>query len=106
MSTGDPQAITAAGVVEAVTAVPGVTGLYGGVFGEIATYLPGRRVNGVVLTDDSAEVHIVVDVNHDLREVASAVCQAVRDLTGVPTIVTVEDISVTADSINAADGGL
>ncbi|MAU84072.1 hypothetical protein VX037_06895 [Gordonia sp. Z-3] len=106
MSTGDAQATTAAGVVDAVTAVPGVTGLYGGVFGEIATYLPGRRVNGVVLTDDSAEVHIVVDATHDLREVASAVRETVHDLTGVPTVVTVEDISVRTEPIDAADGGL
>ncbi|NED70757.1 hypothetical protein G3I15_58540, partial [Streptomyces sp. SID10244] len=38
-------------VADAVTAVPGVTGLYGGVFGEIATYLPGGRVSGVVVDD-------------------------------------------------------
>ena len=34
-------------VAAAVIAVPGVAFLHGGVFGEIGTYLPGRRVSGV-----------------------------------------------------------
>lgn len=34
-------------IAAAVLAVPGVVGLHDGAFGEIATYLPGRRVPGV-----------------------------------------------------------
>ncbi|MFD4183444.1 hypothetical protein ACFWPB_20405, partial [Rhodococcus sp. NPDC058514] len=36
-------------IADAVLAVPGVAGLHGGMFGEVATYLPGRRVLGVAL---------------------------------------------------------
>ncbi|MGC4960290.1 hypothetical protein [Gordonia sp. DT101] len=86
-------------VADAVTAVPGVTGLYGGVFGEIATYLPGGRVSGVVVDDDSARVHVVVDMDHDLRGVADRVRERVEELTGLPVTVTVEDISVHADRL-------
>lgn len=88
-------------VADAVTAVPGVTGLYGGVFGEIATYLPGGRVSGVVVGDHSVHVHVVVDMDHDLRGVADGVRERVEELTGLPVTVTVEDISVQIDRIGA-----
>ncbi len=38
--SGGPGADLAQQVADAVTAVDGVTGLHGGMFGEIATYLP------------------------------------------------------------------
>ncbi|MBD1318435.1 Asp23/Gls24 family envelope stress response protein [Gordonia hankookensis] len=88
-------------VADAVTAVPGVTGLYGGAFGEIATYLPGGRVSGVVVDDDSAHVHVVVDMDHDLRGVADRVRRRIEELTGLPVTVTVEDISVHTDRLGA-----
>lgn len=87
---------TAQEVADAVTAIDGVTGLYGGAFGEIATYLPGSRVSGVVLDDDTADVHIVVDMTRDLRGVADRVRDVVAELTGLPANVTVEDITVPA----------
>ena len=43
----------------AVLSVPDVHDLHGGAFGEVATYLPGRRVPGVRLTDDGVELHVV-----------------------------------------------
>ena len=81
-------------IADAVLDIPGVTGLHGGMFGEIATYLPGGRVSGIVVDDDAVEVHIVVDVGHDLRAVAEQVRDVASDLTGLPASVTVEDISV------------
>ena len=47
-------------VADAALSVPGVVGLHRGAFGEVATYLPGRRVEGVRLTDQLCAVHIVV----------------------------------------------
>ncbi|WP_380168893.1 hypothetical protein [Jannaschia sp. R86511] len=44
----------------AALAVPGVTGLHGGQFGEVATYLPGRRVVGIRASATSVTVHVVV----------------------------------------------
>ena len=38
---------------------PSVVDLTGGRFGEVATYLPGKRITGVRLTDDRIEVHLV-----------------------------------------------
>lgn len=40
--------------------LPCVARLYGGPHGEIATYYPGGRVEGVRIDDDHVEVHIVV----------------------------------------------
>ena len=81
-------------VAAAALAVPGVTSLHSGVFGEVATYLPGSRVGGVQMSDGSGEVHIVVDINHDLRAVADDVVTAASQAAGVPVSVVVEDVSV------------
>lgn len=43
----------------AVSACTGVAGLSAGAFGEVATYLEGRRIGGVRLTDDAVEVHVI-----------------------------------------------
>jgi uncharacterized alkaline shock family protein YloU len=46
-------------VAVAVQACPAVVDLTGGSFGEVATYLPGRRITGVRLTDDRIDVHLI-----------------------------------------------
>ncbi|AFA74165.1 hypothetical protein GPOL_c31500 [Gordonia polyisoprenivorans VH2] len=91
--SGEPGADLAQQVADAVTAVDGVTGLHGGVFGEIATYLPGGRVSGVQLDDDRGGVHVIVDISHDLRTVAANAVAVATEVAGVPVDVTVEDIS-------------
>ncbi|MBY4574009.1 hypothetical protein ACN94_10480 [Gordonia paraffinivorans] len=80
-------------VAEAVLAVPGVTGLHGGLLGEVATYLPGRRVAGIALDDEAGEIHIVADLSHDLRSVAATVRNTAEQLAGRPFTVIVEDIT-------------
>ncbi|MDL9943989.1 hypothetical protein QSJ19_00025 [Gordonia sp. ABSL11-1] len=104
--TTDDDAPTVRHIADAVGDVPGVTGLYGGVFGEIATYLPGGRISGVVLADDACDIHIIVDVDHDIRQVAADVRAVAQRLTGLPTTVTVEDIAVGPESLGTgvADG--
>ncbi len=82
-----------------VLGVPGVAGLHGGEFGEVATYLPGRRVLGVRLTDPGCAVHIVVAYPNNVVDVADAVHHAVAPLIAGPVTVTVEDV---ADSTAAA----
>ncbi|EME21169.1 Asp23/Gls24 family envelope stress response protein [Rhodococcus triatomae] len=89
-----------------VLAVPGVAGLHGGTFGEVATYLPGRRVLGIRLTDPGCAIHIVVAYPHNVVDVADAVHHAVTPLAGGPVIVTVEDVSDAGNSIPAAAGDL
>ncbi len=43
----------------AVSSTPGVAGLHGGRYGEVATYRPGRRVVGIRSTTAGIEVHVV-----------------------------------------------
>jgi uncharacterized alkaline shock family protein YloU len=79
-----------------VAAVPGVAGLHGGRFGDVATYLPGRRVTGVRLdaARDRVEVHVVAEYLPDLLELAERVRAAARDVLLRPIDVTIEDIRV------------
>lgn len=80
-------------VRDAVLAVPGVVDLHGGAFGEVATYLPGRRVHGVRLRPDHAEVRVVLAVGSSVRDTAQAVRRAVAPWTGdLPVHVAVEDV--------------
>jgi len=86
---GEDLAELVAGLVKGM---PGVVGLHGGVFGEVATYLPGRRVSGIRITPERAEVHVTLVWGEPVRATAAAVRDAVTELTGVPTYVTVEDV--------------
>ncbi|HEX8094824.1 hypothetical protein [Jatrophihabitans sp.] len=45
-------------VAAAVRGCPAVDDLDGGRLGEVATYLPGRRVPGIRISDDRIEVHV------------------------------------------------
>ena len=81
-------------VAAIATATPGVAGLHPGMFGEVGTYLPGRRVAGVRVADDAIDVHITVWEDAAVRETAAAVRAAVsRAWPGVPVTVTVEDLA-------------
>ena len=68
MSTADAgREIDAAEIVaDAVLAIPEVADLHGGQFGEVETYLPGRRVTGVVVDENSCAVHISVHYPADV----------------------------------------
>jgi hypothetical protein len=84
---------TVAGIA---VAVPGVHSLHPGMFGEVATYLPGRRVAGVRVTDNTIDVHLVVDAEAKVRQTAAAVRRAVADVYPSYSVdVTVEDIAAT-----------
>ncbi len=86
----DPDAVSTAAL-----SCPQVARLSGGFAGEVATYLPGRRVSGVRLTDDEVEIHIVSRWGLNLPEVADAVREAVRPVAGgLRVSVYVEDIEV------------
>ncbi|WP_346773858.1 hypothetical protein [Rhodococcus sp. X156] len=79
----------------AVLAVPGVAGLHGGMFGEAATYLPGRKVAGIRLADTgTTTVHVTVVYGRDIDEVAAAVRRAAAALIDGPVDVVVEDVAV------------
>ncbi|MFY0407499.1 hypothetical protein [Solicola sp. PLA-1-18] len=80
-------------VADAVRSVPGVADLHAGSFGEVATYLPGRRVAGVRLTDDGADVHVVLTWDAPVDATADAVRRAVAAHVTGAVDVTVEDVA-------------
>jgi hypothetical protein len=95
--TGD-FADRAVSIAAAVLAVPGVRDLHSGAGGEIAVFLPGRRVSGLRLDDTACEVHIAVHWGADMPRTAAAVRNAVAPLTGgLPVTVTVEDVGEPRD---------
>ena len=102
----DP-AVLAERVAAAVTAHPAVAGLHGGVFGAVATYLPGRRLVGVRVGegDEPVEVAVVLrpdrpipDVVRALRREVSALCD------GAAVDITVADILVPGEVPGEPDG--
>jgi len=79
-------------VAVAVLAVPGVVRLHGGRFGELGTYLPGRRVTGVRIDDEGTEVHVVVSDLVPVPDTAARIRRAVSAIAPMPVRVHVEDI--------------
>jgi hypothetical protein len=80
-------------VAAGACAVPGVARLSGGKAGQVATYLPGRRVSGVRVTGDSVEVHLVARWVASLPQLAQDVRAALDPLVaGRAVTVFVEDI--------------
>ncbi|GEM_PF-540543 len=79
-------------VAAAALAVPGVVRLHGGRFGELGTYLPGRRVTGVRIDDAGTEVHVVVSDVAPIPRTAAQVQRAVSAIAPMPVRVHVEDI--------------
>ena len=56
-----------------VLSCPGVAAMHGGIGGEAATYLPGRRVVGVRIQPDRVEVHVVAVWPVPATEVAAQI---------------------------------
>ncbi|MGB3480637.1 MAG: Asp23/Gls24 family envelope stress response protein [Mycobacterium sp.] len=90
-------------IAAAVCSVPGVVSLHGGMFGEVATYLPGRRVPGVRIGDDRVAVHVSLALGAPVRETAAAIQQAVAVGTALPVDVTIEDIVPTVTETGSGD---
>ncbi|MFC4605013.1 hypothetical protein [Rhodococcus kronopolitis] len=87
-----PEPEPAERIAALVLGVPGVAGLHGGQFGEVATYLPGRRVSGVTLTDTACAIHIGVSYPANVVDVAARVRTALAAEVTVPVHVTIEDV--------------
>ena len=82
-------------VAAAALGSPLIAGLTGGRFGEVATYLPGRRILGVREVDGTIEVHVVAKWGRPLPEVADVIRDAVASHAGgLPVAVYVDDIEV------------
>lgn len=94
-ATVDPEA-----VAQAAAACADVAGLSEGAVGEVASYLPGRRVPGVRIGDNGVEVHIVARWGRPLPEVGEAVAAAVAPVaSGHPVQVFIDDLDVPAEAV-------
>jgi hypothetical protein len=81
-------------IAAAVGAAPGVASLSGGRLGGVGTYLPGRRVTGVVIRDDELELHVIGRYGTSVAEIAAGVRQAVEPFAGDRTVhVIIEDLA-------------
>ncbi|WP_067864451.1 Asp23/Gls24 family envelope stress response protein [Nocardia shimofusensis] len=89
-------------IAAAVVAVPGVAALHPGLFGEVATYLPGRRVAGVRVREHGVDIHVSVRFGVPIRQVAERIRTAVGAIESGPIAVTVEDVVPPADSDDGA----
>ena len=83
-------------VAAAVAAVAGVAALHSGMFGEVGTYLPGRRVSGVRMREGGTDIHVSVFFGAPVRAVAEQVRHVVAALVPGPVHVTVEDVLPTS----------
>ena len=79
-------------IAAAVTGIPGVASLHAGMFGEVGTYLPGRRVVGVRVTEASTDIHVCIFAYAAVRDTDLRIRQAVSGLVTGPVNVTVEDV--------------
>lgn len=80
-------------VAAAVRACAGVAELAGGRFGEVASYLPGRKVPGVVVSKERVLVQVRSRWGIPAPELAALITTVLAPLTGgKPVDVTVADI--------------
>lgn len=90
--------VLAEAIAARVAEHPGVTALHGGPFGTVASYLPGRRVVGVVVdeTDGSVQLAVVARLGTPLPELTADLRRWVSALTGpVAVHVLVADVATT-----------
>jgi hypothetical protein len=82
-------------IATAVLSCPLVVALSGGRAGEIASYLPGRRVTGVRIGDGAVTVHVVGAYGPTCDQIASEVRQAVQAVAGgLPVLVGIDDLDL------------
>ena len=85
-------------VAQRAAACRSVAGLSAGPVGEVATYLPGRRVPGVRLSDDRIEVHVIGRWGIRVADLAAEVRAAIAPIApGVPVDVHVDDLELPED---------
>lgn len=88
MNEVDPDAVVAATV-----SCPSVAGMSAGKAAEVATYLPGRRVRGVRITEGEVELRVIARWGLFLPGIAEEVRAAVRPFVrGAPVSVYIDDI--------------
>lgn len=77
---------------DAAVGVAGVASMHAGAFGEVATYLPGDRIQGLRRKDDRIEVHVAAEFGQPLAALVEKVRETVRPIVGCPVDVFIEDV--------------
>jgi hypothetical protein len=91
----DPESVALAAL-----SCPLVAGLHAGAFGEVASYLPGRRIRGVRVTVTEVEVHVVGRYPAPMDEIAAQVRHVLAPLTGsLPVHVVIEDVVLPGEPV-------
>jgi hypothetical protein len=85
---------TADVVVELVTKIPGVFGMHGGTAGQVATFLPGRRIPGVRVSAAGNQVHITLDGSSQVSDVVPLIHDVLATVITGPLDVFIEDIDI------------
>lgn len=89
-------------VAATVTAHPAIARLDGGVFGSVATYLPGRRLVGVRIGRgaEPVELGVVVRLSSRIPDVVAELRRDVSALCGGAAVdITVADVDVPAIAV-------
>ncbi|GAA4614345.1 hypothetical protein [Saccharopolyspora hordei] len=88
-----PDQVSADELADRLLAHPSVARLHGGQYGEIATYLPGRRITGVRVGERAVEVAVVLRLDRPLPPVLAELRAGLADAVGgVPLDITVADV--------------
>jgi len=74
--------IDAETIAAVVRRCEGVSALDGGPYGEVATYLPGRKVTGIVIGDGQVTVQVRAAWGVPAPELAALIAEAVSPLAG------------------------
>ncbi|GAC1328629.1 MAG: hypothetical protein NVSMB13_15840 [Mycobacteriales bacterium] len=81
-------------VAQAVRSCSTVADLSSGAVGEVATYLPGRRVAGVRIGDDGIDVHVIGRFGPTMEAIGDEVRAAVGAVShGRPVSVYIDDLA-------------
>ena len=90
-------------VAAAVARCPAVSRMSGGMVGEVATYLPGRRIPGVVIrqapSGPEVSVHVVGWYGPTMSEIAREVDSAIH------SVLPGHRVHITIDDLDTVDGG-
>jgi plasmid stabilization system protein ParE len=100
-SPADPAAL-AERVAAAVAAHPSVARLHAGVFGDVATHLPGGRLIGVRIggTGEPVEIAVVLHPDRPIPEVVRALRREVSALCGGGAVdITVADLALPGEPL-------
>lgn len=104
--TTDPLALAEL-VAAVVVSQPGVAALHGGIFGDVATYLPGRKLTGVRVGEpgEPVEIGVVLRLGRPIPAVVDALRRAVAEVCGDRRVdIVVAD--VVADHVVAGDAAV